>query len=87
MGNKPPKSNVDINKILRSVPGDLRDVLIAAHEQHFVLGRTKKHHVSITTPLHWREHRTVYAPGTPSDSRGRHRVIAKLRRIGVQIPH
>lgn len=87
MGAKPPKQNVDVNRILKNVPSDLRDILLVAHEQKFVLGRTKNHHVSITTPRHWREHRTVFAPGTPSDTRGLHRVRAKLRRIGVQLPH
>lgn len=87
MSGKPLKRNDDVNKILKGIPDELRSVLRAAHEQQFVLGRTKKQHVSITTPPHWREHRTVYAPGTPSDSRGLHRVRAKLRRIGVQIPH
>lgn len=87
MTSNPPKRNEDINKVLKNVSSDLRDILRTAHAQQFVLGRTKNSHVSITTPSHWREKRTVFAPGTPSDIRGLHRVRAKLRRIGVQFPH
>lgn len=77
----------EISRILRNVHKDLAALLRVAHEQHFVVRRTKGGHMSITSPEHWRERETVFAPSTPSDTRGIHRVAAKLRRIGVQVPH
>lgn len=82
-----PVNKNDINRLLTGADKELRPLLRLAHEQGFRIGRTRSKHYSITTPEHWREQKKVFAPGTPSDVRGLHRVARKLRHLGVQIPH
>ena len=82
-----PLRRDDINVILRGASPEIRKLLRLAHEQQFRVSATKSHHFKIMTPRHWQEKETVFAPGTPSDIRGLHRVVQKLRRIGVRVPH
>lgn len=82
-----PVMRMDINRILRGADREIRALLRRAHDQGFVIKRTNSKHYSISSPPGQRPRVTVFAPGTPSDSRGLHRVNAKLRRIGVDIPH
>lgn len=83
----PPLRREDINVILKHTHPDIRRVLRMAHDQGFRVSVTRGHHFKIMTPEHWDEKATVFAPKTPSDIRGVHRVVQKLRRIGVDVPH
>ena len=78
---------VSIGDILKGAHPEIREMLRRAHEQKFRVTPTSNNHFRISTPEHYREQRCVFAPKTPSDTRGLHRVRAKLRRFGVKLPH
>jgi hypothetical protein len=81
-----PKQKEVIGRILRVAHPEIKSMLRAAHDQGFVVSKTRNGHYKIETPPHWREKDSRFAPGTPSDTRGLHRVRAKLRRLGVELP-
>lgn len=83
----PPKKKKDINRILRGASREIRDLLRIAHDQEFRVALTRSDHFSVTTPARFKRQVTVFAPKTPSDTRGLHRVRRKLRHLGVDIPH
>lgn len=86
MTTQPMQKN-HINKLLRGTNPEIRKLLRFAHDQGFVIGHTRSQHFSVTTPPGVSPSTTVFTPRTPSDTRGLHRVVAKLRRIGVRVPH
>lgn len=84
--SKNSSRGADIGRILRGAHRDIRDLLRLAHDQKFVVARTRNAHFSITTPPDVQPPLTVYTPSTPSDWRSVRGVRRELRRIGVDIP-
>lgn len=82
-----PTRREDINRLLKRTSPEIRKVLRLAHDQGFQVSYARSGHYKVTTPEHWDEKVTVFAPKTPSDRRSVHRVVQKLRRIGVKVPH
>lgn len=83
----PPSSSTDINRVLRGASREIRTLLLVAHKQKFTVAPTRNNHYSVSTPPGVRPRSTVFTPKTPSDTKGLHRVVRKLRHIGVEIPH
>ena len=79
--------SMDINRLLRGTSREIRDMLLCAHKQRYAVGMTSRGHYSVSTPEGARPRLTVFMSKTPSDMRGLHRMRAKLRRIGVDLPH
>lgn len=79
-----PFQRDNINKILKGASREIRALLLTAHEQHFTVVPTNGGHFKVSTPQGVRPKRSEFSPKTPSDTRGLHRVRAKLRRIGVE---
>jgi hypothetical protein len=63
---------------------DLRDVVRAAQEQGFRVGRTEKGHWVFYSPD--TTFSPVYFSGTPSDQRAIKNLIGKLRQAGLVWP-
>lgn len=82
----PPPAASDINRILRGCGREVRDLLLLVHRQGFAVSPTKNNHYKVVTPP-GTEKKTVFMPGTPSDSRCLGRLRRKLRHIGADIPH
>lgn len=82
--NKVPARSLDINNILRGAHREIGEMLRVAHGQQFVVTATRGHHFKVSTPPGTAQPMSAFAPKTPSDTRGLHRVRAKLRRIGVE---
>lgn len=83
----PPPKRAAIGEILKGARPEIRQLLTVAHEQDFQVVPTRNNHYMIMTPEHYTEKNSCFAPKTPSDRRGAHRVKAKLRKIGVRFPH
>lgn len=81
-----PSARADIHRILKGTSPEIRGMLLLAHEQKFAVRPTSGGHYGVSTPLGVRPMKTVFMSKTPSDMRGLHRMRAKLRRIGVNIP-
>lgn len=78
----------DINRILRGCSREIRDLLLAAHHQGYVVEPTHNHHLRVSPPPDCPEKSgSVHVAGTPSDYRGLRNLRSRLRRIGVIIPH
>lgn len=86
MKDSVPTKKDDINRTLRGATSEIRTLLRLAHDQNFKVAPTSKGHFSVSTPEGVRPKVMVFAPKTPSDTRGVHRVVRKLRHIGVDIP-
>lgn len=83
-GLSAPSNKEDIGAVLRGANPEIKKMLRAAHDQGFVVTRTNNNHYKVSTPAHYREQSSCFAPKTPSDVRGYHRVMAKLRNLGVK---
>jgi hypothetical protein len=87
MARSLPPQKTHISKILRGVPPEIRDLMTRAHDQGYVVTVTSNNHLRVTTPPGRRPRGMVHAQKTPSDYQGVKNLRAKLRRIGVEIPH
>ena len=83
----PPPRKADINNLLRGASPEIRKLLHYAHEQGYTIARTSKKHFSVMTPSDHHPEAVVYAAQTPSSYLGVRNLRARLRRIGVEIPH
>lgn len=75
-----------LNKIRRATSPEIRDMLLAAHEQGFHVKVHRNGHFRVTAPTDGTDGTppSAVTPGTPSDSRSIANTRSELRRIGVR---
>lgn len=75
------------------MPPAMSDIVERAVEAGWRLSRTRNGHQCLTPPkgtidpYTGVEAKPVFFPSTPSDWRGEKNLVARLRRLGLHIPH